>query len=743
MLSRYFSDPEGESLTFTAMSDSANVTVSAVGADSTITITAAAAGTAMITITANDGTNDAVSHTLTVTVREAPNNAPVAMGQIDDQALELDFDPMKTIDVSGNFSDADDDPLMYSAASSMTDYVTASADGSMITITAVAAGSATVTVTASDGADEATATFDVTVTTPAVPTTTSELPDQAFDHDDMAARMFTLSGYFSKATMYAIAVGGDAGVVMAAEDAGVLTLTPMGPGRAVVTVTPSNSGGNGSSQTITVTVEATPVPTSIKPLQATTTQSDAGSMTIMLSEYFSGATDYDPVSNNEAVLTVAHDAGVLTLTPHMHGMATVTVTPMNNSGDRGTAQSFDVTVQARPMLKSGMMLGDMRLAVPSDPATEANLKSLDLSTYFEDPDGTIEKYSTMTDAPKTLAVYVSPRSTETGDALTAVLDKATEAAGPAVLLEARAAGTAMVTVTVTDDSGLVTTVTFEVTVVATNTAPERVGDEAIVASPGYTGTARLKLGDDPKKAIDDAEINDHFTDADLILPAGDLLTFSAKYVATGGAVDAADLDADDIVATASISPMTWDGDIGGVDKFTVTVTPTKAGAAHDILIIATDLAGAMTFKRLAVQVNQAPVAKGAVASGSTDEPGTLTKLSEDYDDLGVSTGFSTVGTSGHQVTLVADDSGYFSDADNATADLMCRFNTRGAGIFAEGYPQWATATTRRQLNLAANVGDAFEAKGTAYVDVWCTDTSGESSPMDTLTITVSSDGSIH
>ena len=740
---------DGEGLTFSAGTE--DTTIVDVDMDNPddpneVTITALQVeGTATVTITATDEDGDMASHAIMVEVRASL--APVLSNTMPD-LVTLDVGGDSTeVDVASYFDNHGLEALTYqasadSAAVSLSDVV----DG-MLTITPVTADDVLVEVTATNTHGSIMQTINVTVNaTP--PVATGMIPAQTIAAG--GSRNIALDQYFTPGKgsthdlTYTESVDGTAATALISGGDTLVITAGSAAGSATITVTATDGDGEYDMQTVSVTVteeeeegQAPTNPTPIPPQKVVLGEP----RTIDISGYFTGATSYTASGVAATVMAAVTDSGMLTLTPVAHGTVEVRVTAINSAGQ--VSDDFDVTVQARPMLRSGKMLDDMRLAIPGDPTVEANLKSLDLTEYFEDPDGTIEKYSTMTSAPKTLAVYVSPRSTLTGDALTAVLDKATEAMGSEVLLEARAAGTAMVTVKLTDDSGLVTTKMFEVTVVQTNASPERVGDEAIVASPGYTGAARLKLGDDPKKVIDDAEINDHFLDADLVLPAGDLLTFTAKYVETGGAVDADDLDADAIVATASISPTTWDGDIGGVDKFTVTVTPTKAGAAHDILIIATDRAGATAFKRLAVQVNQAPVAKGDVADGSDAEPGTLTKLSEDFDDLALSTGFSTVdATSGHQVVLVIDDGGYFSDADNGTSELTCRFNKRGASIFEENYPQWSDAD-RRQLNLASAVGVALEAKGTAYIDVWCTDPSGESSPMDTLTITVATDGSIH
>ena len=658
-LTAYFNDPEGDALEFTLtdMGDSSIATVT--GADAMgkiptgmITIAAVAMGDTDVVVTAKDSDNAAVPLTFDVRVSDH-NYAPVLESEIEGRSLVLDVRPTETFDVMGNFSDPDGDTLMYTAVSDDA-AVRASAEGSMVTIEAQAVGSAMITVTASDGVDSANAMFEVTVTAPAVPTSTKEIPDVTLEHDEVT-RTFTLSEYFDGATMYT-ARSTDEDVVMADVDDAQTTLTltrGTEAGMADVEITPSNSGGNGFTQTITVDVEAARQP---------------------------------------------------------------------------------------PTEKAGMMLKDIRLEATG--TTTTTTKSYNLDDYFEDPDGSAAlTYSTMTGTPATVAVYETADTAPTD--LHAIPDTV---AGAMVTLAARVAGTATITVTVTDSDGLVTTRMFDVLVVADNNPPAGGSGGSPPDLPVYSAATRLKLSDEPKKAIDDQAINIHFADADLAtVPNGDLLTFTAKYVAAGGDVTSDPLDEDDIVATATITPDTWDGDLRGTDKFTVTVTPKKAGGPHLILIVATDIAGEQYARPITVQVNHAPVAKGAVAAGSTDEPGTLTKLSESYDNLGESTGFQTVTgiTSPHQVTLVADDSGYFSDEDNATAELSCRFNKRGDAIFASGYPQWATATTRRQLNLAATAATAFAAQGTGYIDVWCVDTSGEESDMDTLTITVSSSGSIH
>ncbi len=77
------------------------------------------------------------------------NRAPEKVGTIAAQTL-TEGAAAVTVDVSGNFSDPENDPLTYSATSDDEDVVTVSVQGSVVTLSPVGAGSTTVTVTALD-----------------------------------------------------------------------------------------------------------------------------------------------------------------------------------------------------------------------------------------------------------------------------------------------------------------------------------------------------------------------------------------------------------------------------------------------------------------------------------------------------------------------------------------------------------------------------------------------------------------
>ena len=158
-----FSDPDGDALTYSAMSSSpGNATVSVSG--SAVVVRGVSEGAATVTVTAQDTEGLTAQQTFQVTVSE-PNLAPVAVGTIAD--VEVEVDTTADVNVAENFSDPDGDPLTYSATSSSPVNATVSVSGSVVTVRGVSEGAATVTVTARDpGGLTAQQSFGVTVSNP-------------------------------------------------------------------------------------------------------------------------------------------------------------------------------------------------------------------------------------------------------------------------------------------------------------------------------------------------------------------------------------------------------------------------------------------------------------------------------------------------------------------------------------------------------------------------------------------------
>ncbi|MCA1747873.1 MAG: cadherin repeat domain-containing protein, partial [Bacteroidales bacterium] len=149
-LSTRFSDPDGDVLTFKAVSSNTGVvTVSVSG--SLLTIREVGLGTSNITVTATDNGdgNLSVSDLFTVTVLNV-NDAPQLAEPVPNQVVDEHFGTLD-INLSGTFSDPDNDALTITAQSSNTGVVTVSMQGSVLRITERGNGLSVITLTASDG----------------------------------------------------------------------------------------------------------------------------------------------------------------------------------------------------------------------------------------------------------------------------------------------------------------------------------------------------------------------------------------------------------------------------------------------------------------------------------------------------------------------------------------------------------------------------------------------------------------
>ena len=158
-LSAYFTDADGDALSYAAVSSNAGVARVSVSGDS-VTVTAIAKGLVTVTLTARDPQGAVAQQRFRVTV---PNRAPEPAGTMPPVALLVG--ETAAVDVSAHFTDPDGDALSYSAASSNAGVAAVSVSGGVATVQAVAPGEATVTITASDpGGLSVSAAFGVSVT---------------------------------------------------------------------------------------------------------------------------------------------------------------------------------------------------------------------------------------------------------------------------------------------------------------------------------------------------------------------------------------------------------------------------------------------------------------------------------------------------------------------------------------------------------------------------------------------------
>ena len=248
-LSLYFTDPDGDTLWFSAATSNADVAVAAVDGD-TLAVVAVGHGTAVVTVTAVDPEGLSARQTLVVSVL---NRAPAPAGEI--PALELAFGESATLDVSPYFTEPDGDTLSYSVATSNADMATVSATGAVLTIEGAGRGTATITVTATDPYGLA-AQQVFTVTVPnRPPVATEPIPDVTLTTLDVAH--VDLSLHFSDpdgdSLTYTAAVE-DPAVASVVVDGSRLEVSPLASGETSVTVTAADPGGGRAEASFTVRV---------------------------------------------------------------------------------------------------------------------------------------------------------------------------------------------------------------------------------------------------------------------------------------------------------------------------------------------------------------------------------------------------------------------------------------------------------------------------------------------------------
>jgi hypothetical protein len=152
-VSTYFTDPDGDELTYEAVSADTGVAEALTMGD-TVMIAAMKAGQATVAVTASDPEGLTAAQDISVTVQAAAQNrAPEASDSI--PAHDLVVDSAVVLDMSAYFSDPDGDELTYTVASSDEATAVASAEGSVVTTMGVSTGEdavreVTLTVTAAD-----------------------------------------------------------------------------------------------------------------------------------------------------------------------------------------------------------------------------------------------------------------------------------------------------------------------------------------------------------------------------------------------------------------------------------------------------------------------------------------------------------------------------------------------------------------------------------------------------------------
>ena len=366
----YFADPDGDSLTYTAVITDPQVAEVTVAEDA-LTIRALATGVAAITVTATDP--DGLTATQTVAVEVTPSNrAPQPQGTIPAQSVTVGG--TATVDLSPYFTDPDGDALTYTAQSSDPTLATVGVSGAVATVTGIAVGTATATVTATDP-DGLTATQTVSIEVMQgnrAPQPQGTIPAQSIAVGVTAT--VNLSQYFTDADGDALtytAQSSDPAVATVSVLGSVATVKAVAPGTVAVTATATDPGNASATQRFDVTV-ANRAPETVGSIPAATVEIGT-SVDVNLAQYFTDpdgdALTYAAASDDRAVATVSVSGAVATVTAVAAGTATVTVTASDPGGLSATQSIAVNTFDADDATLRSLSLSDGTLNPAFDPAT--------------------------------------------------------------------------------------------------------------------------------------------------------------------------------------------------------------------------------------------------------------------------------------------------------------------------------------------------------------------------------------
>jgi hypothetical protein len=510
---------------------------------------ALAFGSAVVTVTVNDGgtSNNVISRTFTVTVNpvnQAPTLNTLADLTINESASQ------QTVNLSGLGSGAanESQTLTVTASSSNTGvipnptvtYNSPNATGSIrFTPVANASGSATITVTVNDGGTSnniTSETFTVTVNSVNQAPTLSTLADVTIN-ENASQQTVNLSGIGSGAanesqTLTVTASSSNTGVIPnptvtynSPNATGSIRFTPVANtfGSATITVTVNDGGtsNNITSETFTVTVNPVNQVPTLDTLANTTISENASQQTVNLSGIGDGAANESQTltvtasSSNTGVIpnpTVTYNSpnttGSIRFTPVVdaYGSATITVT-VNDGGTSNNviSRTFTVTVNPVNQVPTLNTLADVNLNENASQQT-VNLSGISSGAANESQTLTVTASSSNTGViPNPTVSYNSPNATGS-IRFTPVVD---------------AYGSATITVTVNDGgtSNNIVSRTFVVTVNQVNTPPTISSIAGrVIAMDGATPAISFTIGD-AETSASSLTVSGSSDNAALVLPA--------------------------------------------------------------------------------------------------------------------------------------------------------------------------------------------------------------------------------
>ena len=252
-LSRHFTDPDGDALSFAASTSGGVVSVSVSG--SWLALGALQPGQADVETKATDEGGLSATQSFSVTV-EHQNRSPTLADSI--AAQELDEGDTVAIDLDMHFKDPDEDQLAYTAESSDELILTVAIEGAEMVLAAIRPGELTLSVAATDP-EGLRASQEVSLTVVGVneaPVVAEELGEVSFEQAEYAD--FELGSYFADPDgdplAYA-AVVADTTVVEVEIVGDSMRVSALAPEETAVEVTATDPSGASVSQELDAAVD--------------------------------------------------------------------------------------------------------------------------------------------------------------------------------------------------------------------------------------------------------------------------------------------------------------------------------------------------------------------------------------------------------------------------------------------------------------------------------------------------------
>jgi hypothetical protein len=284
----------------------------------------------------------------TATLTGEGKAAPVVADAISDEVLQLGGGTI-TINLVPVFENVGAGPT-YTAVSDNPGVVSTGISETELRLTAEGPGSAGITVTVDDNSGgTATTTFGAEVNQAPVVSASVADQDVALEGDPLTVTLDTVFTDPDGDTVQYSATSDEELIATAAVDNGVLTVEPLLPGQAMISLEATDGRGGAVGDAFVVTVVERQPPVVVNPVDDRTLTLGGAAITVDLDAVFDSpegdALNYAAAVDPSTRLTLGLTGSLLTVTAMQTGPATVTATATDEAGAAVT-DTFAVSVDA-------------------------------------------------------------------------------------------------------------------------------------------------------------------------------------------------------------------------------------------------------------------------------------------------------------------------------------------------------------------------------------------------------------